>query len=148
MSSRALDRLLSRTTAPRRRFGPAGGLTSGPPLPAAEIHPGVWDFRTPILVLALQPIVDPEQFAVILGDNFARLGAPLLSCGISVGEPFWQALPGDNTMLAAGLQTLGVASAVSAIDTSVGAGTAAVGLASIFGWGIGPARATSPEPTA
>lgn len=134
----AIDRVRPRTSAPQRRYGSAGSLTAGPPLAAAQIRPGMLDFRTPILILALQPVIDPTEFALAMRENLrVAYGVELVTCGVAVGEPFWQALPEDNSQLDAAIVTLGASRVVGAVAPPAGAGTALVGIASLFGWAIG-----------
>lgn len=82
---------------------PGGSLTSG--TPAASYREGVFDFRMPILVLGLEPVVDAAAFPGRLEMMMAKdIGAPnatgvaLRAAGIVVGAPFVQHIPFDEAV--------------------------------------------------
>lgn len=120
------------------RIAPSGSLTAG--VPAATYPAGSYAFRTSILVLALEPIVDNAAFVQSLADFVARgMSGRLRSGRISVGGPSRQAVPRDNSDRFGELvlRSLGVAAYGGLIGGLAGANAAA--LANALGWLIGEA---------
>lgn len=74
---------------------PSGSLTAG--TPAAQYPAGSYAFRTSILVLALEPVVDNAAFVQSLADFVARITPGRLRSGmISVGAPVQQRVPRES----------------------------------------------------
>lgn len=74
---------------------PSGSLTAG--TPAAQYPAGSYAFRTSILVLALEPVVDNAAFVQSLADFVARITpGRLRSGGISIGQPSQQRVPRES----------------------------------------------------
>ena len=77
------------------RIAPSGSLTAG--VPAATYPAGSYAFRTSILVLALEPVVDNAAFVQSLADFVARVTpGRLRSGGISIGQPSQQRVPRES----------------------------------------------------
>lgn len=140
------------------RLRAGGSLTEG--APPTELGVGVWDFRMPILVLGLEPVVDaaafPSALQHALGNVLDPLSAVIVrAAGISVSAPFVQRVPSDaiRNMIAEAAVTMGATTAVAVAGTTTNAALEAalvfmggaygaalligVPLAAVVGTGIG-----------
>jgi hypothetical protein len=110
------------------RLRAGGSLTEG--APPTELGVGVWDFRMPILVLGLEPVVDaaafPSALQHALGNVLDPLSAVIVrAAGISVSAPFVQRVPSDSIramiMEAAGFMGSATAAHLAVVGTTTNA---------------------------
>lgn len=110
------------------RLRAGGSLTEG--APPTELGVGVWDFRMPILVLGLEPVVDaaafPSALQHALGNVLDPLSAVIVrAAGISVSAPFVQRVPSDGIramiMEAAGFMGSTTAAHLAVVGTTTNA---------------------------
>ena len=119
---------------------PSGSLTAG--VPAAQYPAGSYAFRTSILVLALDPVVDNAAFVRSLADFVSRgMSGRLRSGSISVGTAFQQAVPREDreSLASVVISTVAVAVPAAMVHPVGFVLTIASAAASSLGWAIGSA---------
>lgn len=119
------------------RIAPSGSLTAG--VPAAQYPAGSYAFRTSILVLALEPVVDNAAFVQSLADWTSRtISGRLRSGRISVGSPSRLEVPREDRESLGNilLTTTSAALVGAAFEPAL---IPAIVLASYWGWAIGAA---------
>lgn len=122
-----------------RFYAASGSLTAG--TPAAQYPAGSYQFRTPFLVLVLEPIVDNAAFVAALNRAIASriAGASLRSGSIGVSAPFQQSVDRNEAgLLDRSLtQDFPIIAAGSAAAAATSVPGMAIGGASFLGWLIG-----------
>lgn len=120
---------------------PSGSLLMGQPL--TQYPAGSYAFRTAILVLGLDPVVESRSFVEALGRAVAATisGATLRDGDIAVGSSFQQEAPRDDggqwaVELERSIYILGTVAGVGGI---VRPDVAAVGSAGVLAWILGAA---------